>query len=435
LLYFAAFKAFGLRIWVPNLMVLVLGIALTWACYRIASLLLDTAQAILAAAFFLVFLYGALLNATHHWFSELAVLWAVATLMRGCSTSRIVSAGILLGVATFFTQTRGPIAFAALIVYLVWERSRAGTSWPLSWRRAVLLSVSFVSAWACLSSYFLVTTGFRQLWYWQVLYTMHYKVSGANALGLPGGPFEWHRLPAYAEMLFVYAMLPVVYCISLWSCRREGHGRLELETARRMMLTVVGIATALEVALSPNWLRVYCVAAPGVILLVWAIGRNKTARRYLAGLLWLGLICLAARQTWGRHQTQTTIMQLPAGRVAAVREAAEKLKWIGQRTQPGEFFFQPAWPGVYLPLHLQSPVYAEAFTLTEETRPEYVAQSIREVDAKQVKYILWAARLDAPADSEHAQSYHLAPFRDYMHEHYRMVRVFPDQDQLWERMR
>jgi hypothetical protein len=433
LVYFAAFKMLGLHIWVPNLMVFALGIALTWVCFQLASRLLVPRRAVLAAAFFLIFIYGMPLNATHHWFSELMVLGAIIVLMGGCTNTRVAASGVLLGVATFFTQTRGPIAFAAFIAYLAWERNRERLSWRVFWKRTALLSVSSAAAWSILSGYFIATLGVRQLWYWQVIYSARYKVTGANALGLPGGAFEWHRLPAYASMLFVYVMLPVVYCVSTWSCMKDRREPLQVHTSRRMLLTLVGLATALEIALSPNWLRVYCVAAPGVILLVWAIGRIETMKRSFAGLLWLVLICIAARETWARHRAQRAIAQLPAGRVAMVKEAAAKLEWIAQRTRPGDFFFQPAWPGVYLPLHLQSPIYAEAFNLTEETRPEYVLQSIREVAAKQVKYILWAERLDAPSDPEHTQSYHLAPFREYMRANYRMVWVFPDKDQLWER--
>ena len=107
LLYFGVFRIFGLQIWVPNLIVLVLGVALTWVCLRVASLFMEGAHALLAAAFFLVFIYGALLNATHHLFSELVVLVAVMVLMRGTTEARILLAGLLLGAATFLTQTRG----------------------------------------------------------------------------------------------------------------------------------------------------------------------------------------------------------------------------------------------------------------------------------------------------------------------------------------
>jgi Dolichyl-phosphate-mannose-protein mannosyltransferase len=433
MLYFGFFKVLGLRIWVPNLIVFLLGVALTWVCFRIAAMILERSYALLAASLFLVFIYGALLNATHHLFSELIVLGAVAVLMQGENDTRIMSAGLLLGVATFFTQTRGPVAFAALALYLAWERWRISSSWTLLARRVGLMFISSICAWAILSSYFIATTGLRQLWYWEVLYSMRFKVTGADVLGLPGGLSGWHGYFALGQILAVYVMLPVVYALSLWACLRERGKQAVGNSERRLMLTLVGLATGFEVALSPNWLRVYCVAAPGILLLVWVVSRTGRMQRHIACLMWIGLICLAAQQIRARHRDQSTVAQLPAGRVATFKPAAEKLVWVGQHTRPGDFFFQPAWPGVYLPLYLQSPTYAEAFNVTDETRPEYVTRSIDEVEARQVRYILWAPRLNGPRDAAHPESYHLTPFRDYMQKHYRMVWVFPDRDEVWER--
>jgi Dolichyl-phosphate-mannose-protein mannosyltransferase len=433
MLYLAFFRVFGLRIWVTNLIVLLLGVALTWVCFRIAAMFLGRSHALLATSFFLVFIYGALLNATHHLFSELIVLGAVAVLMRGVNDTRMVAVGLLLGMATFFTQTRGPVAFAALVLYLLWERRRTQSSWTLLARRAGLMLVSLICSWAILSSYFIATIGLGQLWYWQVLYSMRFKVTGADALGLPGGLSGWHQFFQSGQILAVYVMLPVVYALSLWSCFRERRELTAANTERRLMLTLVGVATGLEIALSPNWLRVYCVAAPGVLLLVWMLSRTGRMQRYKLGLMWVGLICLAVQQIRTRHRDQSTLVQLPAGRVATFKQAAEKLEWVGQHTKPGDFFFQPAWPGVYLPLYLQSPVYAEAFNVTDETRPEYVTRSVDEVETRHVRYILWAPRLNASRDPAHPESYHLTPFRDYMQNHYRQVWVFPDQDQVWER--
>jgi thiamine transporter ThiT len=82
----------------------------------------------LAASFFLVVVYGKLLYATHHWFSEVGVLAAVYLLMCRRSATRIVLSGVLLGIVTFITQTRGPITAVAFIAYFVWDRYRTPAS-------------------------------------------------------------------------------------------------------------------------------------------------------------------------------------------------------------------------------------------------------------------------------------------------------------------
>ena len=104
LFYAALFALFGARIWVTNFVALALGVALCWLGFRIANTFMEGEAALSATAMFLVAVYGKLLNGTHHWFSVLAVLGAVALVLSGSEMRRIAGAGVLLGVASFFTR-------------------------------------------------------------------------------------------------------------------------------------------------------------------------------------------------------------------------------------------------------------------------------------------------------------------------------------------
>ena len=97
LFYAALFALFGARIWVTNFVVLALGVALCWLCFRIANTFMQGEAALSATAMFLVAVYGKLLNGTHHWFSVLAVLGALALVLSGSEMRRIAGAGVLLG--------------------------------------------------------------------------------------------------------------------------------------------------------------------------------------------------------------------------------------------------------------------------------------------------------------------------------------------------
>src|ERR1700747_3361167 len=79
--YLTSFRLFGTRLWVTNAIVLVLGMALCWVCFSVASQLMSRIWAALGALLFLVLIYGPLLNGTHHWFSLLAVRTAVRGLL------------------------------------------------------------------------------------------------------------------------------------------------------------------------------------------------------------------------------------------------------------------------------------------------------------------------------------------------------------------
>jgi hypothetical protein len=113
-LYFSLFKIFGLHIWITNLVVLTLGVALSWLCFSIATHLMAVRLALAAAILFLTLIYTRLLNATHHWFSILLVLCAVKAISGKLTAWRILAVGLLLGGACFFTQSHGVVAMLAV---------------------------------------------------------------------------------------------------------------------------------------------------------------------------------------------------------------------------------------------------------------------------------------------------------------------------------
>jgi hypothetical protein len=135
--YLWAFKLFGARSWVPNIVVLLLGVALSFVCLRIARQIMARTRAALALALYVVVVIGLTLDGTHHWFSLLLVMTAVSTLLRGETLARIAVAGSLLGMAAFFTQTRGPAAALAIAVWLMWPHAGAqphGSAGSNGWR-------------------------------------------------------------------------------------------------------------------------------------------------------------------------------------------------------------------------------------------------------------------------------------------------------------
>jgi hypothetical protein len=260
---------------------MVLGLVFCLLCWRVSRSIMPPSQAALATALFLVSDYGKLSNATHHWFSVLAVMGSVSVLLKGSSLARTALAGALLGLSSFFTQTRGPVAALGIAVWLLLERSRTGESWTGHLKRQTLLFASLAATWLVLSGYYIATVGLQRLWYFQVTYVRRYMVSGWNALpsgslqGLLGqSPSEW------VQWLTAYVVLPGVYLACLWKYRRIARDGPAGNAARVALLTLVGIAMLVEVGQSPNWFRLYCVALPAIVLLVWLVGDIGRLARY-----------------------------------------------------------------------------------------------------------------------------------------------------------
>lgn len=430
LVYLGAFQLFGPHIWVPNLVVLVVGISLCWLCFRVARSIMRPGQAALAAALFTIFFYGKMLNGTHHAFSMLAVMAALAVVVEGNTATRFAFAGVFLGAASFFTQTAGAFVALGIAAYLIRDGFRKGTAASMWLKPQALLWLPLGLTWLALSGYFIATAGLRQLLYFQITHVRHYMVSGHDGLSLGfSEALTWIGQPSGAEHLLVYAALPCVYAYSLWKCR-GGSGPREPEPAeagRIVPLAMAGVATFVEVAQHPSWLRVYYTLIPGVILFVWILAqRIGRWQKYAVPLLAMGLLGIASYQTWFRHRAQFELADLPAGRIATTPLNAERLTWLARHTTPGQFFFQAGWPGVYLPLGLRNPVFLDELDTSYQIPPDYIQLSIQQLEAKRVQYVLWTPRLESPA-------YPFAPVHELLVKRYHRVWTFSDGDEVWQR--
>jgi hypothetical protein len=436
LVFLALFELFGPRIWVVNVAVLLLGVALCWTCFSIARQILGLRVAIVTAVFYLVFIFGKPLNATHHWFSTLLVMCAVAAVLAERNRRRIAAAGMLLGTAAFFTQTHGIAALVAFTMFLTWEHIEKNAPRPELLTRLGLLGLSFLASALVLSSYFIAIVGVKRLWYEQVTYVHSYAVQGFSTpnLGLPAS-LAWHNLLIVGQQLFVYALLPCACVAALFMARTKAS--TSEQPQRIILLSLAGLLLFLEVAMSPNWLRIYAVSMPGIIVAFW-LGVRKSdrataARRYALPLICAGVACLAAVQLVSRHRRAYVTLELPGGTVAVPAPQSEEIDWIATHTKPGEFFFQAAWPGLYIPLALRNPLFLDAAGTNEQTRPEDVDLAIRQLDQKEVRYILWSQRLDS-IPLGHPEQDHLGPLRGYLRERYTLIKTFAGTpDEVWRR--
>src|SRR3989475_10687990 len=77
LVYLAVFRLFGPRVWVPNAMLLLLALRLTWLSIAISKKVMRGWAVFLPGLLFLTCCYYNGLDATHHWYSILAVMTAV----------------------------------------------------------------------------------------------------------------------------------------------------------------------------------------------------------------------------------------------------------------------------------------------------------------------------------------------------------------------
>lgn len=303
-----------------------------------------------------------------------------------------------------------------------------------SWRglmaKAAFLVVGFGAALSVVYAHYLITVGLRQLWYFQVTHVRRYLLEArAPFLGLPDAP-GWRKLPTVGPPLTIYILLIIIYPLTVFDCwRRRRSGTLG-DLWPTMLLALTGSFLLIEVFVSPNWLRIYAVAMPAIVLFFRLIGRLRT--RYITAALWLLLTAVGIGQISYTQLRHLTIGELRGRTVATSPDAYAKLRWVDDRTSPNEFFFQAPWPGMYLPLQLRNPVFLDAASPFEATRPEFIEASIRQLDDKRVRFVLWSPGLIA-SDPRRPHAGQLQPMRAFLSAKYHRIHVFPDGDEIWQR--
>lgn len=435
--FFFAFKLFGIRAWVPNLVTLLMGTALSWLTLHLNRRIMPRSWADLTTVLFAAVLYPRWLNATHHWFSLFAILAAILLLWTDRSPARMAMAGALIGLATFFTQMAGAAAWFAFASALYYAREPAAPHDSML-RKQASLFLSAALTWFLLSASTLWHAGWHTLWYFQVIFPQRYELR----------PFKnpirtlLHAFPHAMSFLGVenalfYLLLisvtPVTLGVLLWK-HRQNRAKPHTDHTPLFLLTTVGLLLMAEVTARPTWIRLYAAFLPSLIVLVAVLARALTARprlaRILLAALWSATIVVAIRQTMFRRAAYSDIVSLPTGRFALLPQDAEELTYLARLTHPGEPFFQADAAYLYFPLGLDSPAYMDFLRMAPLTRPEFLLDAIRAVQKNHIRYITLLPVND-PITNPTGQ-HDLDPLYSWVESHYTLIHRFSSNEELWE---
>ena len=216
LTYAFLIKVFGVQMWIPNLLMASLAALTALLMTLIASRLMRGAIVVLPGMLLASFILLASTDATHHWFSTIAILAALLVMMDGITLPRIAIAGALSGVAACFTQSKGAMAVAAFVVYLAAYAGRQDEI-PSNdgWRKSLLLCGVAAGVFAAVNLYFIQAAGLRTWLYCLIVYPLRYYPSPTinNWRVLIDGFPSHAGLITWAVFSFVYATVPLVYFV------------------------------------------------------------------------------------------------------------------------------------------------------------------------------------------------------------------------------
>lgn len=443
LLYAAAFRLFGIHAWVIQAWSICVGVALFSVITLIASRIFRGSLVCLPGMLFLVFDFNSGLNMTHHWYSTLASMAAVAVLSGGINLRRITAAGLLCGIATLFTQTQGTLTLAALVAYLLWfSNSKSQEISTLKQCRALLIPFALVLF--CFLGYYIHKAGFRTVCFDLVVFAPKFMstIEGNQPrtyLEQIGG-YASQAASAYKvtdflgliPVVFIYALVPYIYFLGFYQLRRQRKVLAVTTQQSLILLHLVGLALFVAVINGPRYFRLCTVAPPSILIFIWLIGRQGPAQRFARALLWT-VAALFALLLPIRRQTQWhATLDLPIGRTA-FRDIGtfREFQWVAQHTHPHEFFFNNSALSLYL--GLDNRTASEFVTYDEFTQPDQIAVVIRELqnDPPHLMMLLPTTIISSEIHD------HASCFRQFVYDNYRLRQVFYTgsllyRQELWE---
>jgi hypothetical protein len=292
LVYLALFKLFGVGAWIPNVMLALLGLGLTWLCVFISRKLLSGLTAYLPGLLFLLLAFHPVLDASHHWYSVLAVTAATALVIEERSPKRVAGAAALCALAAYFTQTRGLVAVTGLAVFLWWEHRRKLQGRRSLLRSEALLAGVFSAVTVGLNLYFVWAVGLKRfLWCTVTFVVKYYPAESLNNLQvympIVFARPHWYEVPGLLPYVFIHALLPLVYLLFFARCWRESQKRPEQPWDRLMLVSLMGFFIFVGVAPAPVYWRLCTVALPGLIIIVWFLSSQGKLQSLARQMLWL----------------------------------------------------------------------------------------------------------------------------------------------------
>jgi hypothetical protein len=437
LLYAALFRCFGVRAWIPQAMLVVIGASMTWLIIFISGRLLSGTAVYLPALVFITLPFSSYLDATHHWYSLVAATAALAVILEQRTPARLVLAGVLIGVATFFTQTIA-LLLIGFVLFLVWECILDRQIWTDLWKKEASLVAGFIATISVCLAYFLWAAGAKRVFYYTIVFTLkYYPADWFNnwRVYLTGRPqlhawATWFDLPAFA---LIHLIVPFVYIAFAIYVVRWRQAQADDLRRRLILVNVAGVFLFLTVASAPAYSRLYAVSPPALIMLVWFFQLAPNFSRSLLRSAWAMVFIMLMVRPLMMQIRWRAFLDLPTGRTAFFDPLLyAKCEWISQRTQPFDDFFGD--PMIAFALRLRNVGRVPFLRPTDYTRPEEVADAIQAIDKFHVKFVSWYIGLDREKDAaRHPEGNHLAPIRRYLLEHYHIAHTFSNGDQIWER--
>lgn len=428
LVYLALFKLLGVHAWAPNLLLVLLGLSLVWLCVFISQKILSGDAAYIPGVVFLLVVFQSDLDATHHWFSVLAVMTALALVVEKRSPKRLAGAAAFCALAGYFVQAQGIAAIMGLGAFVLWEGWRNKQFGESLVRAELILLGVFSVLTVALNLYFVWAVGLHRFLWCTVTFGLKYYRTDATSNSLRAymafapSVAHWKDLPALLPWVFIHALVPFAYLLFLALFWIESRKWPDQPWDRLMLMGMVGFFLFAAVAPAPGYGRLGKASLPGVIIFGWFVSSRGKLPSLARKVLWLGAAVMVARFALHRQVKEWTYFDSPVGRVALFDPTdRDKYQWLLSHTRRSQPFFDSSGETYFL-LGLQSPAEVSFLSNTDYTRPDQVRNLIESLERKKVSLVLWDQQLD-PGVHGLQTGDNLEPLREYLESHYHTIKA------------
>lgn len=416
---------FGAKLALSSALLIAVGILDVLLGFVIASSVLSAGDAALASLFFLCFGFHNALDATHHQFSILFVYAAVALIIKRRSRLALVGCGVLLGLATAFTQTRVVVTIA-VAAFVAWESRVNPEHERKLWRNEIRLLVPFALVVGAISAYVVGDAS------WEVFYRdvvkfplLYYREGGSNSWGALFQ--DWYpNFVGMSRWVLLKLILPAVYPVFVIYYWRASRRTAHTPPRELVLLAVVGIALLATFSYAPLYVRLGTISLPAIIIALWMLRRTGTTA--WRPVLWAATVLFLVWEPIHAQREPYWLFDSRAGRIAASDPGTRaELEWLTQHTQPGDKFFATSDPVLYTLLDLQNPTALPFIEPNDYTRPYQVLRLVKRLQEFQPKYIYWSFQpgdTDLPGDR-------LYPLAVELHNSYQPVAALSGGE-IWE---
>ncbi len=444
--YALIFSIFGVHYWIVSVTILIIGVITALLLLQISKHILPSPLCFLPATIYIFFGFRWVgLDGSHRSFSPVFVLLAVWLLLKGKGLRNLAVTGCSLAAASFFTQQRGLVVLAAFITFLFVDKLFNQEKWTAFIKSTAVISLSFAATLAAMCVYFVVAAGPENFFYATVIYPYKYYSDGhPNHFGVYFD--EMTRVFAItkikdifdlAKVLFYSLALPFVN-LALLLIFLEKRKNVDWTIWRGpVLIAMTGLFLTLSTT-APVMARLFPISGFALIMLVWLFYKFgpswEVKRRFayasVATLMFFGLFMAIRMQTnW-----EVAYLDSPAGKLAiVVSPQSERYQWLLEHTKPGEYFYEVYEPMAYFPLRLKNPTRFGQIWPSEYTRPEQVAEAVRDLGQKPPKYILWD---NGYLNPDRLPGDHTGPLADFVRMRYSPIGDIYEMDgksiQIWE---